>query len=191
MREPDDQNACMPRLLRQSSSYWMFIRSARYLKKSMQRLENTILKERERSQLIIESWSIAVHKLAGAVVVAVGPASQCLSGTESPCSTAEEPVPISSWLGGQRFLFFIFRLHSTTQILTTHAHLALRAHKRKPYFYEHLRKLSRQILKIDEITTSASLSTRTSPTTESTRPLILENSLPWGVKPKTWSARLL
>jgi hypothetical protein len=38
----------------------------------------------------------------------------------------------------------------------------------KPYFYEHLRRLDRQILEIYEITTGASQSTRTSPTTERT-----------------------
>ncbi len=34
--------------------------------------------------------------------------------------------------------------------------------------YEHLRRLRRQILEIDEVATGASLSTGTSPTTEST-----------------------
>ena len=37
--------------------------------------------------------------------------------------------------------------------------------------YEHLRRLSRQILEIDEVTIDASLSTKTSPTTECTKPL--------------------
>jgi hypothetical protein len=41
-------------------------------------------------------------------------------------------------------------------------------HTRKLYLYEHLRRLCRQILKIDEVTTGASLSTGTSPTTECT-----------------------
>ena len=37
--------------------------------------------------------------------------------------------------------------------------------------YEHLRKLNWQIFEIDEVTTNASLSTGTSPTTECTTPL--------------------
>ena len=42
---------------------------------------------------------------------------------------------------------------------------------RKPYPYDHLRRLSRQILEIDEVTIGVSLSTRTSPTTKCTTPL--------------------
>jgi hypothetical protein len=42
-------------------------------------------------------------------------------------------------------------------------------HARTPYSYEHLQRLSRQILKIDVVTTSASLSTGTSPITEITK----------------------
>jgi len=41
-------------------------------------------------------------------------------------------------------------------------------HIRKSYLYEYLRILSRQILKIDEVTTDVSLSAGTSPTTENT-----------------------
>ena len=61
-----------------------------------------------------------------------------------------------------------FRLHSTIHTLTTRAHLPLWMHIRKSYPYEHLRRLSRQILKIDEVTTSASLSTGTLPTMRAT-----------------------
>jgi hypothetical protein len=63
---------------------------------------------------------------------------------------------------------FFFELHNTSETLTTHAHSSLWIHARKPYPYEHLRRLCRQIPKIDEVTTGASLSTGTSPTTEST-----------------------
>ena len=52
----------------------------------------------------------------------------------------------------------------------THTH-PLWTHVRKPYPYEHLRRLSRQILEIDEVTTDASLSTEMSPTTECTMSL--------------------
>ena len=48
-----------------------------------------------------------------------------------------------------------------TRILTS-----LWTHIHKSYLYKHLRRLSRQILKIDEVTTGASPSTGTSPTTE-------------------------
>jgi hypothetical protein len=65
-------------------------------------------------------------------------------------------------------LFFFSELHSTSETLTTHAHSSLWIHARKPYPYKHLRRLCRQILKIDEVTTDASLSTGTPPTTEST-----------------------
>ena len=41
----------------------------------------------------------------------------------------------------------------------------------KPYPYDHLRRLDRQIFENDEVTTWASLSMGTSPTTESTTPL--------------------
>ena len=44
---------------------------------------------------------------------------------------------------------------------------------RKLYSYEHLRILSRQIFKIDKVTTGTSLSTETSPTTEYATPLNL------------------
>ena len=44
-----------------------------------------------------------------------------------------------------------------------HAHSPLRTHARKLYPYEHLRRLGRQILEIDEVTTGVSLSTGTSP----------------------------
>jgi hypothetical protein len=56
---------------------------------------------------------------------------------------------------------------------------------RKPYLYEHLRRLRRQILEIDDVTTGASLSTGMASTTESITPL----------NPKifaaTWSQTLL
>jgi hypothetical protein len=44
------------------------------------------------------------------------------------------------------------------QILTTHAYSPLWTHERKPYPYEHIRRLSQQILEIDEVTTGTSLS---------------------------------
>jgi hypothetical protein len=51
-------------------------------------------------------------------------------------------------------------------------------HMCKFYPYKHLQILGRQILKIDEVTTDVSLSTGMSSTTESTMPLIPENSAP-------------
>jgi hypothetical protein len=41
-------------------------------------------------------------------------------------------------------------------------------HARKPYLYEHLRRLRQQILEIDDVTVDASLSTRMASITEST-----------------------
>ena len=55
-----------------------------------------------------------------------------------------------------------------SQCMYTHP---LWTHICKPYTYEYLQRLSRQILEIDEVTTCASLWTGTSPTTESTTPL--------------------
>ena len=58
------------------------------------------------------------------------------------------------------------RLHSTTQTLTrTHTHTPMNIHTQTVPPYEYLRKLSRQILEIDEVTTNVSLSTGMSPTT--------------------------
>ena len=55
----------------------------------------------------------------------------------------------------------------TVQLRQTHARTLtpLWTHVRKPYPYEYLRRLSRQIIEIDEVITGASLSTGTSPTT--------------------------
>jgi hypothetical protein len=53
------------------------------------------------------------------------------------------------------------------QMLNMHAHSPLPIHVRKPYSYEHLRKTVPAHLEIDEVTTSTSLSTGTSPTTKS------------------------
>ena len=68
------------------------------------------------------------------------------------------------------FLCF-FRLRSTTKTLTTHAHSHPYEYTYKSYPYEHLRRLSQQILEIDEVTTCGLLSTGTLPTTECTTPL--------------------
>ena len=53
----------------------------------------------------------------------------------------------------------------------THKFTPLWTHIHKLYPYEHLKTLSRQILEINEVTTGASLSTGTSPTTKCTTPL--------------------
>jgi hypothetical protein len=52
-----------------------------------------------------------------------------------------------------------------------HAHLPLWTHIRKPYPYEHLWRTELVDLEIHEVTTDASLSRGTSPTTESITPL--------------------
>ena len=69
----------------------------------------------------------------------------------------------------RRFFFEITRYNSDTY--NARALTPLWTHVRKPYPYEHLQRSSRQILEIDEVTTCASLSTGTSPTTECTMPL--------------------
>ena len=66
---------------------------------------------------------------------------------------------------------FFCELQVQTQTLNTHAHSPLWIHVRKPYPYKHLRKTVPTHLEIDKVTTGASLSTGTSPTTESTTPL--------------------
>ena len=65
------------------------------------------------------------------------------------------------------FSLFLLELHSTRQILTTHVHLPLWIYVRKPYPYEHLRKIEPTDHEIYEITTDASLSTETSSITAS------------------------
>jgi hypothetical protein len=74
------------------------------------------------------------------------------------------------WSFGVQLPYGLFcKLHNTSETLTTHGHyLSLWTHVRKPYPYEHLRTLGWQILKIDEVTTGASLSAGTSHTNEST-----------------------
>ena len=69
----------------------------------------------------------------------------------------------------QAFFFWDHTVH-IWHSKRTHTH-TLWIHVRKPYPYDHLRRLSRQILEIDEVTTGASLSTGTSTTTECTMPL--------------------
>ena len=70
-----------------------------------------------------------------------------------------------------RNILFLWITQVHTQTLNTHARSPLWIHVRKPYPYEHLRKTVPAHLETDEVTTGASLSTGTSPTTESTMPL--------------------
>ena len=60
-------------------------------------------------------------------------------------------------------------------------------HVCKPYLYEHLRRLSQQILKIDEVTTGASLSTGCRLPLNAQRRQIPKYSLACGVEPRTSS----
>ena len=69
----------------------------------------------------------------------------------------------SKWLCSLLF-FEITQYNSDTHNAHTITPLWTRVHKSYPY--EHLRRLSRQILKIDEVITGVSLSTGTLPTTE-------------------------
>jgi hypothetical protein len=70
-------------------------------------------------------------------------------------------------------MFFLRITRVQTQTLTTRTHTHPYEHTRKPYPYEHLQKIVPTHLEIDEVTIGVSLSTRTSPTTESTTPLNL------------------
>ena len=63
-------------------------------------------------------------------------------------------------------MIIFFRLHSTT--LTTHTYSHSMNTDMKTLPYEYFRRLTRQILEIDEVTIDASLSTGTSPTIECT-----------------------
>ena len=64
--------------------------------------------------------------------------------------------------------FLITQYNSNTHNAHT---LTLINVRTQPYLFEHLRKLNNQILEIDEVAIGTSLSTGTSPTTESTTPL--------------------
>ena len=70
-----------------------------------------------------------------------------------------------------------------TRILTS-----LWTHIHKSYLYKHLRRLSRQILVIKEVTIDASMLMGMSPTTECTIPLNLRLFAPRGVEPRTSGA---
>jgi hypothetical protein len=72
---------------------------------------------------------------------------------------------LHTWLPVRLLVYVWFTLETLTRAPT---HPYEHMHACKPYPKEYLRRLGRQILKIDEVTTSASLSTGTSPTTEST-----------------------
>ena len=93
-------------------------------------------------------------------------------------------TPMMKLNKGKEELFFeITQYNSDTHNARTL--IPLWTHVRKPYLYEHLRRLSRQILEIDEVTTRASLSTGTSPTTECTMLLNPRIFAPKGVEPRT------
>ena len=67
--------------------------------------------------------------------------------------------------------FFLRITQVQTQTLNTYAHSPLWTHVRKPYPYEHLWGTEPTDLEIHKVTTGASQSTATSPTTESIVPL--------------------
>jgi len=101
----------------------------------------------------------------------------------SPCVTKHVPIPQTSYVHKHEntytYLFFAITLCSL-DIHNTHSPLWTPA--RKPYPY-HLRRLDRQILEIDEVTTGASLWIGTSLlTTKHKTPLNPKNSLPRRVK---------
>ena len=96
-----------------------------------------------------------------------------LNYSKSQLSTRHHFIGSKNWdrkIIFTQFLFFEITQYNSdthnTRILTP-----LWIQVRKLYPYEHLQRLSRQILEIDEVTTGASLSTGTSPTTECTMPL--------------------
>ena len=67
---------------------------------------------------------------------------------------------------------FFFRITQyNVDAHNTYAHSPLWTHVRKSYPYEHLRRTEPADLEIHEVTTYASLSTGTSPTTKSIAPL--------------------
>ena len=79
-------------------------------------------------------------------------------------------LKIKCWTYSKRywvFLDYTIQLR-TSQRIHTHPYEHTYAN---PTPYEHLRRLIRQILEINEVGTGASLSTRTSPTTKCTTPL--------------------
>ena len=71
----------------------------------------------------------------------------------------------------QVFVFVLRITQSNVDAHNTHAHSPLWTHVRKPYLYEHLRRTEPADLEIHKVTTGTSLSTETSPTTESIAPL--------------------
>ena len=88
----------------------------------------------------------------------------------SPAPTARKSAILeaSRCQAGDVFFFEIAQHNLDTHNTRT---LTLMNTRTQSYPYEHLRRLSRQILEIGEVTTGASLSTRTSSTTECTTPL--------------------
>jgi len=80
------------------------------------------------------------------------------------CPCTSFPITTTHPWAMERYIYF-FSITRITQTLITHAHSLQCTHVCKPYPYEYLRRLIRQILEIDKVTTDTSLLMGTSPTT--------------------------
>jgi hypothetical protein len=120
--------------------------------------QKTKKKKRKKPKTTPTTFGIG-GRLKETTVSTSGSCRQPAATQTGPAATVAILPPVETAVFFMNYI--IHRGHS--QRAHTHPY----EYTRKPCPYEHLRRLCRQILKIDEVTTGASLSTGTSPTIKS------------------------